>query len=104
MYFQDSDYDGVPDPDYQVFGIYVDENYDGRTVDGLGPDESMRCFLDALGQPPDEDMGWHVEGEAWYLVELYYADLSLFVNDYSWESGGGRPDGTADGLSIFGAD
>ncbi len=100
MFFSDGDYDGVPDPESRSTGLFVDEGYPGRTVDGLGPGESMRCFLDVLGQPPDEDIGWDVEGDAWYLVELYYGELGLFVNDYSWD---GPSDGRADGLSLFGA-
>jgi hypothetical protein len=39
----------VPDPDAAGLRFWVDESWTGSTVDGLGPDAELSCFLDVLG-------------------------------------------------------
>lgn len=99
--FPDEDQDDVPDPDGRTDWLRLYGGYRGATTDGVGVDQSVRCWTDRLGVPTAAT--WVDHAGVLGLEELYWDGYGVYLYDTSSPAGGGTPDGVVDDAYLFGA-
>lgn len=99
--FDDEDVDGIPDEGSYTYGVSVDAPFDGGTVDGLGIDASMSCFVEALGYP--DSVSFAVSGRDWGIRSASWSDHGVYAYDYYDARGNYEPDTYVDGISTYGS-
>jgi hypothetical protein len=95
VYFADDDRDGVADARAVANGIYAFSGFEGATIDGLGFDAGLGCFLDVLGAP--DGVSLVRSGADWSVSAAWWTEAGL-----SWVDGA-EPDGRASRLLLTGA-
>lgn len=97
-YLYDTDEDGTPDADFEIYELILYLDYRGLTSDGLGLDTSLACWRDVLGEPDSMSID-NVSGD-WAPRSLYYRAYYLTVWDYLDENLDVGHDGYADYLYL----
>ena len=75
--FADADDDDIPDEDFESGVLWLDVPYDGATLDGLGVDVPLSCFIEVLGYPQHLDFyGWNGDYSVSHMQwdEMYGAE------------------------------
>lgn len=80
--FDDADEDGVIDDTSESVGyFYVEEAYDGATVEGLTHGVELRCFVEAYGDPAEVSMELVEDEYAIYQMKYDVPDILLRDRD-----------------------
>ena len=79
VWFYDPGNTDVAEPDAIASGVQVYPGYAGSTDDGLSPEQSLRCFVDVLGDP---DSITFRDSSGWGISTMNWGD-SLTVWDYA---------------------
>jgi hypothetical protein len=99
--FDDEDNDGQPDAEGRTDRVHLLPGHAGSTLDGLGTEQAVRCWVDALGTP--DLLTFDKVAGSLMIEELYYDDLGLYVYDWEADDGRSHADGEVDNVFLFGA-